>query len=74
MRDSIKNEIDELICPQIKAFRKKGSFSQLDLRDCFERFRRLRQLFRDLDRTKKIVRVPWLTLELPRAALAMDGD
>ena len=57
MSHSIKNEIDELICLQIKVFRKKGSFSQLDLGDCFERFRRLRQLFRDLDRTKKIVRV-----------------
>ena len=69
MSDSIKNEIDKLICLQIKAFRKKGSFSQLDLRDCFEPFRRLRQLFRDLDRTKGIAQVPWLTFGLRRGHL-----
>jgi len=75
MSNSIKNEIDELICLQIRAFRKEGSFSQRDLRDCFERFRRLRQLFRDIDRSKGIVQVPWLTLGLRRAtAFAMDGD
>jgi len=44
MIHAIQNEIDELICMQIRTFGREGPLSEPELKDCLERFSRIKQL------------------------------
>ncbi len=60
MVHAIQNEIDELICIQIKTFGRVGSLSEPELQECLERFSRIKQLCRDLDRIEHRRQAPWI--------------
>ena len=56
----IQNEIDELICMQIRTFGGEGALSEPELQECLERFSRIKQLCRDLDHMEHRPQAPWI--------------
>ena len=60
MVHAIQGEIEDLICAQLKTFGQEGALSGTDLQQCLERFKRIKQLSVDLDRTKRGGHAPWV--------------
>lgn len=56
----IQNEIDELICKQIRMFGREAALSEPELQECLERFSRIKQLCRDLDHIEHRPQAPWI--------------
>lgn len=56
----IQNEVDELICIQIRMFGRQGALSESELREFLERFSRIKQLCRDLERIEHRPQAPWI--------------
>jgi len=63
MIQPIERQIDELVCLQINTLHREGSLSQPEVTECLERLTVIKQLYRDLDRSKKGIQAPWIRFD-----------